>query len=86
MITQVMSVRDIKMEAFNAPFTVATVGQAIRSFTDAVNDDTKGDIAKHAKDFDLFHLGTYDDATGKIECFDQPKHILNGEGAKHVSK
>lgn len=85
MKTQVMAVRDCKMEAYNAPFTVATVGAAIRSFTDAVNDkDNKGDIAKHAKDFDLFHLGTYDDETGKIECFDQPKHILNGEGARNV--
>lgn len=83
MISQIMAVRDIKMEAYNAPFTVAKVGAAIRSFTDAVNSK-EGDIAKHAKDFDLFHLGTYNDETGLIESFDQPKHILNGEAAKNV--
>ncbi|WNK14633.1 MAG: nonstructural protein [Microvirus sp.] len=84
MITQIMAVRDSIMEAYNAPFATATVGAAIRSFTDAVNDTGKGDIAKHAKDFDLFHLGTYDDNSGKITTFDNPKHIINGEGAKNV--
>lgn len=81
---QIMAVRDMKVEAFMDPMTLPAVGAAIRAFTDAVNGDKNSDIAKHPADFDLFHLGTYDEMTGKIVVFDQPKHVINGEGAKNV--
>lgn len=84
---QVMVVRDIKVEAYGAPFCTPSVGIAIRSFTDAVNNPEKNsDISKHPADFDLFHLGTYDDNTAAIEQYEMPKHIINGEGAKNVQK
>ena len=82
-----MVVRDIKVEAYGQPFCTPSVGIGIRSFTDAVNNPQKdSDISKHPGDFDLFHLGNYDDNTGQIEQFQMPKHILNGEGAKNVQK
>lgn len=80
-----MVIRDIKVEAFNTPFCTPSVGMAIRGFTDAVNNSNKdSDVSKHPKDFDLFQLGTYNDEDGQIEQFQQPKHIINGEGVKNV--
>lgn len=63
MILQAYAIRDIKAEAFNPPFYVATRGLAIRSFQEALNDSSHP-FAKYPADFQLYFLGEYNDATG----------------------
>lgn len=82
----VVSVRDRAADAYGRPFFVAALGQAIRSFTDEVNkkgpDNT---IGSHPEDFDLYHLGTFDDATGTFEC-GTPRQIAIGKDVSLIAK
>lgn len=71
----VYSIRDAKAEYFATPFFQATHGLAERQFTDLVNNE-KSQVYKYPQDFDLYHLGTYDDSTGKIFPLDTPVHQL----------
>ena len=62
-IHQVVSVFDGALQAFVRPFTVPAVGVAMRSFMDeAAKADS--DVAKHPGDYELHHLGTFEDTTG----------------------
>lgn len=76
----VIAVRDAAADVFGRPYFVPTAGIAIRSFTDEVNrvaDDNQ--LNKHAKDFALYELGEYDDATGAIVTHAQPKLLINAD-------
>lgn len=59
----IVAVRDAAVGTFHAPMFFRSRGEAIRSFTDAVNDP-KASFGKHAADYDLFDLGDFDDETG----------------------
>lgn len=71
----IFSVFDSAAGAFLQPFFAPAVGSAVRSLTDAVNDD-KHEFSKHAADYSLFILGSFDDADGTIE-HSKPEHIVN---------
>ena len=43
-----------------------SVGQALRSFSDEANRD-EGNIAKHPEDYTMFHVGNWDERSGKID-------------------
>lgn len=65
----VCSVYDRASQLFGQPIFVPSTGVAIRSFSDEVA--RKGDdnpIAKHPEDYELFHLGTFDDERGTFEA------------------
>lgn len=70
----IFAIRDIKVSAFNRPFFEFSVITALRAVTVAVNTQ---DSAMHhfPSDFELHQIGEFDDITGKIHCFDQPKFI-----------
>jgi len=83
MINIICSVKDRAADAFGRPLFVPSVGLAIRSFSDEVNrqaDDNQ--MFHHSDDFDLFELGTFDDNTGIIECYSQPKLLTLGKSVK----
>jgi hypothetical protein len=71
---KVYSLRDSKSEIFNAPFYKHTHGEAERDFKSLVNDE-KSMVNKYPEDYDLYHLGEYDDNTGKITPLDTPQHL-----------
>lgn len=58
-----VSVLDLATESFGRPFFVQHPAQAVRSFQDEVNNP-ESEIAKHAEDYELHSLGTFDDVTG----------------------
>lgn len=66
MILKIYTVYDSKVEAYLRPFFMQSRGEAIRAFTDAVNDQNT-QFNKHPEDFTLFELGMYDDQNGGIE-------------------
>ena len=73
-------VRDEALNAFNRPFFVNSLGFAVRSFEDEVNrpaDDNP--MRKHAKDFSLFHVGSFDEDSGRFESLDVPIRLCNAE-------
>lgn len=59
------AVYDSKAEAYLRPFFAGTRGQAVRSFSDAINDPLH-EMAKHAEDYTLFEIGAFDDEKGVL--------------------
>lgn len=72
MIMKAFSVLDQKAEAFLPLFFARSQGEALRSLSDAVNDP-KHQFYKHAADYQLYSIGTWDDQAGTFN-FDQ-KHV-----------
>lgn len=62
----ICSIRDSKAEAWLNPMFFLARGQAIRAFSDAVNDP-KSDFYKHPEDYVLFELGYFNQLTGEVE-------------------
>lgn len=71
----IYTVYDKAVNAYLPPFFSRARGEALRTFTDAVND-AKHQFNKHASDYVLVHLGEYDDSSGLFDC---------GEPARVVS-
>jgi len=78
---KVFTIRDSKAEVFNPPFCKHTHGEAERDFTSVANDE-KSMVSKYPEDYDLYHIGTYDDQTGKIESLPTPEHMLKAVQVK----
>lgn len=78
----VVSIRDRALAAYGQPVFVHTVGQAIRSFQDEINN-TQSEISKHPDDYDLYQLGTYDNNTGQFLNWENaPTQIAIGKQLK----
>lgn len=69
----VFVIRDEALKAFNSPVYFPTVDAARRSFGDAVAKDEG--FRSHPADYSLFHIGTYNDETARIEQFAIPVRI-----------
>lgn len=78
----VLTVRDRAADVFGQPIFVAAVGQAVRGFTDQVNDAKAGPLFLHPEDFDLYELGTFDDATGQFQNLEKPRQVAIGKDVK----
>lgn len=59
------SIYDNKADAFNTPFFMAARGQAVRAFTDLVNDGQSA-ISKHPEDYKLCVLGEFNVVTAEF--------------------
>ncbi len=73
---KMFSIRDIKGEIFNPPFFSRSHGDAERNFTQAARDP-KTTISQFPQDYDLYYIGEYDDASGRVIQTDPPKLIMN---------
>lgn len=75
---------DSKSETYTAPTLNPARGQALRSFSDAVNDVSNKNnvLASHPEDFTLFEIGTYDISTGVISLFDTKISVATGLDVK----
>ncbi len=71
---QVFSIFDSKAEAFIQPWYSQTVGTAIRSFEQAVNQSDH-DFYKFSGDYTLFHLGDFDQAKGLFDMKATPVNL-----------
>lgn len=80
MILYVFAVRDSAVEAFLPPFFARTKGEAIRSFSDIINDKNHA-FSSHPDDMVLYALGTFDDLSGVLNGPDTPERILSGTEA-----
>ncbi len=76
MILQAFAVMDSKADAFLPPFFYDTKGQAIRSFSDAVNEEGH-QFRKHAGDYTLFHVGGFDQDLGVLVAHNAPVSLGN---------
>lgn len=75
-----VAVFDSATQAYARPFAVIATGQAIRSFSDEVNNAAKdSDLSKHPSDFELFHVATFDDQTGRFTASQDPVLLVRGK-------
>lgn len=74
MIKDVFVVRDVKVGAFATPFYLENISVAMRAFAHAANNK-ETDCGRYPDDFSLYHLGTYDDETGKFDLLPEPFHL-----------
>lgn len=74
MKSEIFAVYDAAVQAYHQPFFSPTKGAAVRALSDALQDPAST-FAKHAEDYTLFILGTWDDTDGSIECH-PPEPIL----------
>lgn len=77
------SVYDEKVMVFAAPFFQNTVGQALRSFQDAVNDPQVA-FSRHPGDYVLYQVGVYEDSTGEFGSQIPPVRL--GVGTDFVNR
>lgn len=73
----ICAVLDLKAHYYARPFTARTQGEAIRIFTDAVNDKDTAFNA-HPEDYALYALGQYDDQMGTILADSKPHLLIAG--------
>ena len=67
---------DSKSETYTPPTVNPARGQALRSFSDAVNGDKKTSVlASHPEDFTLFEIGDFDPKTGNISLYDAKQSV-----------
>lgn len=80
MIYQVICVRDRVADAWVPPTFQGSVGGAVRAFSDAVNNSNSQDaLSHHPADFELYLLGSFDDATGRFEVLEERRMLCRGE-------
>lgn len=56
---------DDKASIYSKPFYAITIGEAIRTFTDAVNTPDSP-YNKHPEDYTLYSVGRYNDEIGEL--------------------
>lgn len=82
MATKLMfAVLDKAANLYMAPFFVVAEGIAVRDFMDEANNSSSL-LAKHAKDFSLYRLGSFDDATGSFFLHPEPQYVLSAVQAQ----
>lgn len=77
MIRKMFCIYDSKAELYIAPFCMKARGEAIRAFTDSVNDPGNM-IGAHPADFHLFEVGEFDDEAGMVSNYEPKVNIGNG--------
>lgn len=70
----VYAIRDTKAEAFHRPFYSHNHATAMRSVETEVNNPETG--LKNPEDFQLYHLGEYEEQTGILKTH-APEHLIN---------
>lgn len=79
MIQKAFSVFDSKAQAYAAPFFMHQNGEAVRVFTDLVNDPQTM-VNRHAADYSLYEIGSFDTTTGEMVSI--TPHVLLGHGSE----
>ena len=75
------TVHDSKTEAFIQPYYALTVAAGLRMFETAANDDNQN-FHRHAGDYCLFELGTFDQDTATFDLHSTP--INHGLALSHL--
>lgn len=80
MLLKVCAVKDSAADAFGRPFFVPTIGLAMRSFIDEVNN-RESPFNAHPDDYTLYEIGEFDDNVGSLVSWDVPRLVMRGKEA-----
>jgi len=73
----IFAIFDDKARAYMTPFFLPENGQAMRAFSDAVND-MSSPVSRHPADYTLFRIASFDDSTGIITAESPHATLANG--------
>jgi hypothetical protein len=71
---KMFSVRDSAAQTFSQPIFAATTGVALRMFETAATD-ANHDFHRHAKDYELFELGEFNQSDGSYVALPVPVNL-----------
>lgn len=71
---KIFSIYDEKAKAYFPPQFQPQIGQAIRTFTDIVNNP-ETQLHKHPEDYSLYHIGSFNDDNAKLESLNEPQFL-----------
>lgn len=83
MLHEMFSVYDTKAQAYLPPFILPNTQMAQRVFGDCINSESH-QFHHHPDDYILFHLGAFDDASGKMMPH-QPDKVSLGSGIEYIN-
>ena len=69
---QIVAVFDSAAQAYSTPAFVSATGLAVRQLSSDVNRASDAPIFTNPDDFELYHLGEFDDETGIIFSLSSP--------------
>lgn len=76
-LMKLCSVHDSKADAWMNPMCFQALGQAVRSFQDAVNDKSS-DIGRHPEDYALYHICDFSPLSGEVSVNGGPVVVALG--------
>lgn len=77
-VLQCCAVMDVAVGAYNRPFFVPSLGLAVRSFEDeCCRKAVDNPMFNHPQDFALFHLGQFDEESGRFTNLDNPHRLVD---------
>lgn len=80
---KVCAVRDRAVDSFGQPIFVRAIGEAMRSFMDELNREGSP-MGAHPEDYDLYHIGDFDDQTGLLIACTPVKMLAVGKDVKNI--
>lgn len=83
MLYLLVSIKDRAIEAYQPIGNVRAEGEAIRVFKDMIADPNTPQN-KHADDYDIYIVGTFDDQTGQIDPEIPPRKLADGKTIKET--
>lgn len=78
---KILIMRDIKANAYGVPMFVASIGGAVRSFGDEINKSDGNALALHPEDYELYHVGEYNELTAEFK-FCEREQVALGSNLK----
>lgn len=79
---KVVAIRDTAVDVFGIPNMVPALAAAIRSFSDECKrphtDDRPNVLNQHKEDFELYHLGEYNDEDASFDLLLRPVQLMRG--------
>ena len=81
----VFSVFDDKGGVYGNPIFVNNRAVAVRSFSDAVQAEGSN-FAKHAADYKLYYLGSFDNVSGELIKLNVPEFVCHAPDFVEVTK
>lgn len=83
MLLIAVAVRDSAVDAFMRPFFTPSTAFAVRSFFEAVKE-ADSPMSKAPQDYALFHLGSFDEESGKFENLPHPVQLVRAQDLKEA--
>jgi len=85
---ELVCLRDVKAGIYLKPIVVTSTVEIVRSLTIAINSDQPNlppDVAKFPGDFELYHVGIFDDRSGFVTPIAPPAFLVSIASLREVN-